>query len=563
MNYFNNSTDKLPIDPYILGILIGDGSLMSGIELTTMDEEIFNTYSKFVIENNLKLHLHKNKKNSKARAWGARRITNKASNHIFDILKDLKLNVKCDYKHVPFIYKTSSVENRLQILAGILDTDGHASCGGFDFISKSKTLAEDVSFLARSLGLASYIKECKKSAHPNHIGTYYRCGISGDCTIIPTKVKRKKSLPRKMNKNVLYTGFSIENVGQDDFYGFVLDGNGRYLLDDFTITHNSGKSLMAMLAIKEAQKKDEDSQQVYIDSENTFNVQWAETLGLDTSRVIIIDGELAVNGRRCFEMLLGEPKEDAKHVLVGKKKEGLLDKIYKKELNINIIVLDSLGAVIPTGEDVASVGKANMALMARFLTPMFKKLSLEVNKANIPFLIINHKRDNMELYGQDHTFSGGNTYAHFLSANIYFEAVMRKDAMILDEKDNKVGHIIRATTEKSKFCAWPKKCEFKVNFGIGVIDRHEEIAQLSLDYEIVSKPTSVTHEYGDRKWVGFNKFCDAIKDDYELATELEEKISEARRIKLENTRTKQEIIKPQYEESSEEDVENKKKKKRG
>jgi len=320
----------------------------------------------------------------------------------------------------------------------------------------------------------------------------------------------------------------------------------------------SGKSLLAMLAMKEAQKISPDSQQVFIDAENTFNVEWAEKLGLDTSKVIIIDGDLAVNGRRCFEMLLGEPKEDARtHALVGKKKEGLLDKIIAKELDINLIILDSLGAVIPPGEDVAAVGKANMALMARFLTTTFKKLALEVNKANVPFLVINHKRDNMDPYGADHTFSGGNTYAHFLSANLYFEAVMRKDAMILDEKDNKIGHTIRATTEKSKFSSWPRKCEFKVDFGIGVIDHHEEIAQLSLDYNVVQKPTSVTHEYGDRKWVGFGKFCEAIKDDSLLAEELVQKIAEARDVKWETKRKEQETLKNK----SEDDEDSKKKRK--
>ena len=323
----------------------------------------------------------------------------------------------------------------------------------------------------------------------------------------------------------------------------------------------SGKSLLSMLAMKEAQQLSPDSQQVFIDAENTFNVEWAETLGLDTSRVIIVDGDLAVNGRRCFEMLLGEPKEDARtHALVGKKKEGLLDQIISKKLDINLIVLDSLGAVIPPGEDVAAVGKANMALMARFLTTTFKKLALEVNKANIPFLVINHKRDNMDPYGSDHTFSGGNTYAHFLSANIYFEAVMRKDAMILDDKENKIGHTIRATTEKSKFSSWPRKCEFKVDFGIGVIDRHEEIAQLALDYNVVQKPTTVTHEYGDRKWVGFTKFCDAIKEDSALAEELTLKISEARNAKLDNKRSEQEALKSADDST---DIEDKKKKKKG
>lgn len=305
----------------------------------------------------------------------------------------------------------------------------------------------------------------------------------------------------------------------------------------------SGKSLLSMLAIKEAQKLNTKSKQIIIDAENTFNVTWAETLGLDSSRIIIIDGELAVNGRRCFEMVLGTPKEDARtHVLVGKKQEGLLDQISLGKMDVNLIILDSLGALIPPGEDTSAVGKANMALMARFLTTTFKKLSLEVNRANIPFLVINHKRDNMDPYGSDHTFSGGNTYAHFLSANIYFEAVMRKDAMILDEKENKIGHSIRATTEKSKFSAWPKKCEFKVNFTVGIIDKHEEIAQLAIDYGLVNKPTSVTHEYKDQKWVGFNKLCDAIKDDSVLAEELTALIIHARDSKFQKTDSPPEIV---------------------
>jgi hypothetical protein len=178
-----------------------------------------------------------------------------------------------------------------------------------------------------------------------------------------------------------------------------------------------------------------------------------------------------------------------------------------------------------------------MALMARFLTTTFKKLSLDVTRANIPILIVNHKRDNMDPYGSDHTFSGGNTYAHFLSANIYFEAVMRKDSMILDEKDNKIGHIIRASIEKSKFSAYPKKCEFKVNFGKGVVDTHEEVAQLALDYDIVKKTSSVSHEYGDRSWVGFQKYCDGLKEDPELVKELLVKIVEAQNKKRRKSNT--------------------------
>lgn len=305
----------------------------------------------------------------------------------------------------------------------------------------------------------------------------------------------------------------------------------------------SGKSLMAMIAMMEAQKEDATSQQVFIDAEQTFDPNWAETLGVDTSRVILIEGDMAANGRKCFEMLLGVPKEDKKHILSGKSKEGLLDKIINKEFNINLIVLDSLGAIIPPGEDTSAIGKMNMSLLARFLTTTFRKLTLEVTKANVPFIIINHKRDSFDMYGADHTFSGGNTYGHTLSANVYFEAVQRKDDMIVDEKENKIGHPLRATIEKSKFGPWPRKCEFKINFGIGVIDRHEEIAALALEYDVVTKSSSVSHEYCGQTWVGFPKFCNAIKNDPSLAEELTMKISLAREAKQEQKRNEQKLKK--------------------
>jgi len=328
----------------------------------------------------------------------------------------------------------------------------------------------------------------------------------------------------------------------------------------------SGKTLMSMIAMGEAQKEDPEAMQMFIDSEQTFDPSWAEALGLDTSRIIIVDEDTAVNGRKCFEMLLGEPKEDkATHKLVGKKKEGLFDKIVAKELNINMIVLDSLGSIIPPGEDISAVGKANMALLSRFLTPTFRKLSLEINRAQVPMIIINHKRDGFDQYGPDHTFAGGNTYTHFLSANVYFEAVQRKDAQILDEKENKIGHLMKATIEKSKFGPWPRRCEFKVNFGIGVIDRHEEIAQLALDYGVVTKSSSVSHEYGDLKWVGFPKFCEGIKDDQALADDLANKIILARENKWQAKRAEQEAKKLLLETSDKlseatDDLEKKKKK---
>src|ERR1700733_10439858 len=85
---------------------------------------------------------------------------------------------------------------------------------------------------------------------------------------------------------------------------------------------HSGKTLMAMLGIVEAQKADPTAKQLFIDAEGTFSEIWAQTLGIDCNRVLHLSGDIAVNGRRLFEALLGTPKEDKQHILVGKSKEG-------------------------------------------------------------------------------------------------------------------------------------------------------------------------------------------------------------------------------------------------
>lgn len=302
----------------------------------------------------------------------------------------------------------------------------------------------------------------------------------------------------------------------------------------------SGKSLMSMCAIVEAQKKDPAAMQVFIDAEQTFSPSWAESVGIDVSRVVVVDGDLAANGRKCFEMILGVPREDKSHVLTGKKTEGMLDKVRNKELNINLIILDSLGAIIPPIEDVAVVGKSGMATLARFLTSTMKKLSLEVKKANIPFIVINHKRENMDPYGADHTYAGGNSYSHFLSANVYFVAPNRKDAQILDANERRTGTIIRAKVEKSKFGPWPRDCEFKVDFASGVIDKHEEVAKLALEHGVVQKPTNVSYVFEENKWVGEAKFFEALKDSPDLTAKVLEKVREARESKNQSKRENQE-----------------------
>lgn len=135
---------------------------------------------------------------------------------------------------VPNEYKINSKEVRLALLAGIIDGDGHLSKNGIEITTKFKRLGEDIVYIARSVGLAAY----KSDKYVNGV-CYYRIFISGETNIIPNKLSRKHSDGRLQKKNVLRTGFSLEQIGIDDYYGFEIDGNKLFVLGDFTVTHNT------------------------------------------------------------------------------------------------------------------------------------------------------------------------------------------------------------------------------------------------------------------------------------------------------------------------------------
>ena len=143
-------------------------------------------------------------------------------------------------KHIPDCYKTTDISTRLNVLAGLLDSDGYFSKNTYDVVLKVKTLADDLVFLARSLGFAAYITPCKKTCYNTGVtDDYFRISISGNLSIIPTKVERHSSLIRTQKKSVLVTGITISELDEDFYYGVTIDDDHLYLLGDFTVTHNS------------------------------------------------------------------------------------------------------------------------------------------------------------------------------------------------------------------------------------------------------------------------------------------------------------------------------------
>lgn len=241
--HFWREKEDLKVDPYFLGILIGDGNIINAINVTTPDEAIVDEIEKQAGKYHLNIRTEKAGK-AKTYFLATSKKAPKHSNLLKEQIKGLGLFGHNAYtKFVPESYKTSDAQTRAEVLAGLLDTDGHLSGKGYDYVSASRQLAEDVVFLARSLGLSAYVSECQKSCQDNFTGTYYRVSVSGHTELIPCRVK--KAGERQQKKDVLRTGIKeIRHVGPGKYYGFTVDGNNLYCMGDFTVTHNCGKTIV-------------------------------------------------------------------------------------------------------------------------------------------------------------------------------------------------------------------------------------------------------------------------------------------------------------------------------
>lgn len=241
---FSGPNKEMADDPYFIGLMLGDGSMTkNGISFTTADKVLAEEVKKQADRYGMSIR-ENDKKNNRAKMYSFTNFGN-YNNLLRDNLEHWGIfGKKSRNKFVPHEYKTSSFQNRLEILAGLIDTDGSLNNGCYDYISKSKNLSDDVAFIARSVGLAAYVKKCEKSCQRGFTGTYWRVTISGDISIIPCRLERKKANKRKQIKDVLVTGFKLEKVEKDDYYGFQVSGDNLYLMGDFTVTHNCGKSMV-------------------------------------------------------------------------------------------------------------------------------------------------------------------------------------------------------------------------------------------------------------------------------------------------------------------------------
>lgn len=219
------------IDPYFLGIWLGDGH-SELISVTNMDSEIVNYMEQFASASYINMQ-------EKYKCGKAYTYTFTGDNgSLKSRFRDYSLLMN---KHIPLDYKANSRQVRLDLLAGLLDSDGHLNSRGdvFRITQKNKALALDIQEIAQSLGFRASFKEIKGvCGQTKAVGIYYSVHITGDLKTIPTKLPRKQATCKGFNHT--NSQISLTSLGEGDYYGFTLEGSDRlFLLKDGTVTHNT------------------------------------------------------------------------------------------------------------------------------------------------------------------------------------------------------------------------------------------------------------------------------------------------------------------------------------
>jgi hypothetical protein len=232
----------LPLDPYMIGFWLGDGTSNS-CEITTQDSTIIKYFKTNLEQYKCFLQYHNNSSKYRYRING-NGSCKENSNHFMNVLNKYNL---INNKHIPYEYKCNSRENRLKLLAGLLDSDGSLDKNktGYEFSQslEHEQIIDDIIYLARSLGFACY-KNIKQTTWTyqgvKKYGEALRICISGEgIEQIPVLCERKKANLRQQIKDVLVSGIKVEELPEDNYYGFEVDNNHRYVMGDFIVTHNS------------------------------------------------------------------------------------------------------------------------------------------------------------------------------------------------------------------------------------------------------------------------------------------------------------------------------------
>ena len=257
---------------------------------------------------------------------------------------------------------------------------------------------------------------------------------------------------------------------------------------------SSGKTTLTMHCIAEAQKA--GGLAAFIDAEHAFDKSYAEKLGIDTSQLLISQPD---NGEQALEI--------AEQLISS----GAID----------IIVIDSVAALVPKAELEGDMGDSKMGLQARLMSQALRKLTGVINRTGCCCIFINQLRDKIGvMFGSPETTTGGNALKFYSSVRLDIRRIGQ-----IKDGDQVVGNRTRVKVVKNKVAPPFRVVEFDIMYGEG-ISKAGEVLDLAVDMEIVKKAGSWFSFGTERLGQGRDAVKDMLKDNHELLEILEQRIKD-------------------------------------
>ncbi|MEL6606901.1 MAG: recombinase RecA [Bacteroidota bacterium] len=263
---------------------------------------------------------------------------------------------------------------------------------------------------------------------------------------------------------------------------------------------SSGKTTLSLHCIAEVQKK--GGMAAFIDAEHAFDKSYAEKLGIDTENLLISQPD---NGEQALEI--------AEHLI----RSGTID----------IIVIDSVAALVPKGELEGDMGDSKMGLQARLMSQALRKLTGAINKTGCSCIFINQLREKIGvMFGNPETTTGGNALKFYASVRLD----IRRASQIKDSAGEVLGNRTRVKVVKNKVAPPFKVVEFDIIYGEG-ISKIGELIDLGVALEVIQKSGSWFSYEGNKLAQGRDAVKAVLKDNPELLETIEKQI----RAKIQNT----------------------------
>ena len=262
---------------------------------------------------------------------------------------------------------------------------------------------------------------------------------------------------------------------------------------------SAGKSTIAIHAMAASQAKNEENQVAFIDMEHAFDRQYAENLGVDSSRLYVTQPDCAEDGLEILDKAIGS---------------GVFD----------VIVLDSVAALVPRAELAGEMGDSKMGLQARLMSQAMRKITAKIGKTNCTVIFINQLREKIGvMFGNPETTTGGNALKFYATQRIDIRKTANSNN-ITNKDGESIGHQVKLKVVKNRLAAPFQTTLVKMIYGYG-IDPGQNAWDIAVELNIIEKKGSWYKYEGSNLAQGSAQVWDFIQSNPEFIEEIKEKIN--------------------------------------